>query len=149
MILIVACPKKSPWRPLVKKNCRVTWIFRISPCLVYPFLQNNCIFKLLWTLAVGVVYYIHMFMYAYCPWVTDLLSKTENVTDLEFGMYLRQGHINQRFFLRIDSICRLFKNFVIYIFKNHIKIVFLGSSLQSGAGINFPNSPLSFSVFRT
>ena len=22
---------KSPWRPLASKNCRVTWIFRISP----------------------------------------------------------------------------------------------------------------------
>ena len=26
-------PKKSPWRPLALKNCRVTWIFRISPRL--------------------------------------------------------------------------------------------------------------------
>ena len=24
---------KSPWRPLASKNCRVTWIFRISPRL--------------------------------------------------------------------------------------------------------------------
>ena len=26
---------KSPWRPLASKNCRVTWIFRISPRLPY------------------------------------------------------------------------------------------------------------------
>ena len=38
---------KSPWRPLALKNCRVTWIFRISPrlpcifCFVY---YQNCVF---------------------------------------------------------------------------------------------------------
>ena len=36
---------KSPWRPLASKNCRVTWIFRISPrlpCYIYiwQFLKN-------------------------------------------------------------------------------------------------------------
>ena len=30
--------KKFSWRPLASKNCRVTWIFRISPRLPFYFL---------------------------------------------------------------------------------------------------------------
>ena len=33
---------KSPWRPLSSKNCRVTWIFRISPRL--PSLYYICLY---------------------------------------------------------------------------------------------------------
>jgi len=43
---------KSPWRPLASKNCRVTWIFRISPrspCLIFFFPKTigKCHFAIL------------------------------------------------------------------------------------------------------
>ena len=44
--------KKSPWRPLASINCRVTWIFRISPWLpcspFFFFFEIRVFYFLIW-----------------------------------------------------------------------------------------------------